>query len=473
MGPQSCRQRESEHGNWAPVASSSGRGWQMRLGEDTKLIENYDNSVLYLAPGGRQGEYTPPSSGATTYTSPARFKNDLVKTSSGWTITDHASNTKSVFNSAGRLTSMKDRNEQETKFEYNTTGDKNLKKITSTRGGSGARAVSVTFVSGHLDKLTQTGDNVLGLCFPLVLIVLTVFAGSLANHPAVLVALCGLVGLLTPPLGPAMRFLWSEMTDSQDLKQRAYSMDAVVEESLYMMGPAVAGGIIALASPEGALVLTAALALVGTVGLATSSAARTHAGRSTQARSRVGLGPLRVRPFLSVLVAVVGIGLALGVVEITVAARAEIAGAPGDAGYVLAALAAGSVVGGLAWGRTHHERRRSTQLFGLTSVFALGIAVAGWMPNLLGVAVALFVAGLGLSPAFIVAYIASDELVPPSQRTEATTWVNTVNNFGWSGGAAAAGWMISHSIHQVTFFAGTLMLLLVGAIVLADRRAIK
>ena len=312
----------------------------------------------------------------------------------------------------------------------------------------------------------------LGLSFPLAVLALALFAGSLTRYPAILVALGAVAGLTTPPLGPAMRFLWAQMTPTQDLRQRAYSMDSVVEESLYVMGPAIAGGLIAVSSPEAALILTAALALVGTVGLATSPAARTHAARGVSESTLIGVGPLKVRPFLTLLVAVAGAGLALGVIEITVAARAELEGDPASAGYVLAALAAGSVLGGLIWGRRSHHRRRSTHLVGLMAVFGVGIAVASWMPDLLSLGVALFAAGLGLAPIFIVSYIASDALVPHTHRTEATTWVNTVNNFGWSGGAAVAGWFIGQSSLQITFLVGTVLLIIAGGILFVDRRAI-
>ena len=316
--------------------------------------------------------------------------------------------------------------------------------------------------------------SILGCSFPIPLVVLALLADSLAGSSALLVGLAALAGLATPPLGPAMRFLWSQIAVSPALRQRAYGMDSVVEESLYTVGPAIAGGLIALGRPDIALLLTAGLAVVGTVGLATSSAARTHGGpRPVEKGARIGLGPLRVRAFLSILIAVVGVGLALGLVEIAVAASAQQAGDPGYAGYVLAALALGSVMGGLLWGRATHRRQRSTQLLALMTVFALGIAAASVTQNLIALAVALFAAGLGLSPVFIVSYLTSDDLVVQSQRTEATTWINTFNNFGWSGGAAVAGWVLSNSTLQLTFLVGALILALATAIVALDRRAIN
>ncbi|ANZ43512.1 hypothetical protein BBK82_43230 [Lentzea guizhouensis] len=134
-------------------SGSAGAGWAMRVGQDTKVILNSDNSVLYLAPEGREGLFQP--SGATGYTAPAGFKVAMVKTASGWTITDHDSNSVSTFDSAGRLVSITDRNAQTSRFTY-TSGK--LTQVVSTRGGAGARTANLTW-SGNLTAITQTGDE--------------------------------------------------------------------------------------------------------------------------------------------------------------------------------------------------------------------------------------------------------------------------------------------------------------------------
>ncbi|ADB30387.1 YD repeat protein [Kribbella flavida DSM 17836] len=134
-------------------SGSAGVGWAMRVGQDTKVILNDDNSVLYLAPEGREGVFKPLTS--TTYTPPAGFKVAMVKTTSGWTITDHASNEVSTFNSSGQLVSIKDRNGQTATFTY-TTGK--LSQVVSTRGGTGAKTADLTW-SGNLVTIAQTGDD--------------------------------------------------------------------------------------------------------------------------------------------------------------------------------------------------------------------------------------------------------------------------------------------------------------------------
>jgi predicted MFS family arabinose efflux permease len=53
--------------------------------------------------------------------------------------------------------------------------------------------------------------------------------------------------------------------------------------------------------------------------------------------------------------------------------------------------------------------------------------------------VVLAFAGVAVAPLFVVSYLASDDVTPAQQRTEASTWINTANNLGSSAGASVAG----------------------------------
>ena len=121
---------------------AAGRGWAMRLGADTRLLVNPDSSVLYLAPDGLEGLFTPgPVAGS--YVSPPGFRSDLQAFASGggWTLSEHASARVLTFNGAGRLTKVTDRNTNRTTFAY--TADL-LSSVTSTRGAAAARVATVT-----------------------------------------------------------------------------------------------------------------------------------------------------------------------------------------------------------------------------------------------------------------------------------------------------------------------------------------
>jgi MFS family permease len=111
-----------------------------------------------------------------------------------------------------------------------------------------------------------------------------------APAPAYL-ALGIVAGLGAPPLGPAMRSTWRTITDGSNLKQRAYSLDSVCEESLYLIGPLFFGVILSVASPPAALLAAASLMLVGTLGMVWMPPARQIRSPGSTAPLRFDLGP--------------------------------------------------------------------------------------------------------------------------------------------------------------------------------------
>ncbi|MGK5556626.1 MFS transporter [Actinomadura kijaniata] len=91
------------------------------------------------------------------------------------------------------------------------------------------------------------------------------------------VLLCGfaaLGGACAPPLGPVMRALWGELVPDRRLLQRAFSLDTVAEELVYVTGPLVAGLLAVVARPAVGVAVSAALVLVGTLALVSSPVMR-------------------------------------------------------------------------------------------------------------------------------------------------------------------------------------------------------
>lgn len=276
-------------------------------------------------------------------------------------------------------------------------------------------------------------------------------------------------GLVAPPLGPSMRALWAALTPDPAARQRAYSLDGVVEETLYALGPLVVGAVLVISSGVAALVLTAALNLLGTVGMAASPAAARHAAPVTTPPTSRLIGPFQKRGFALLIFAMLGIGLGGGPLEVAVVARTQDAGHSAVAGYLLAALSVGSAVGGLAWGHLTHSRRTSTQLGALVSVMAVGGVAAGLAPNLALLALALLLTGVVEAPALIVAYLAADNLVPEGGRTEATSWVSTSNNVGVALGTAFAGVIIDRASAGSALIAGAAVLGVTALLVFSTR----
>ncbi len=289
---------------------------------------------------------------------------------------------------------------------------------------------------------------------------------------AAAVALGLVAGLAAPPLGPAMRSTWRSTTRGTTLKETAYSLDSVCEESLYLVGPMLVGAVLSVGSGAAALLATAALMLVGTVGMVLRAPARVARGDGSAPPLRFDLGPLRSPGFAPVVavILVTATGISLGFTAI--AARAQGTGHPAAAGWIEAAVAAGSVMGGLLWGCRRHTRGRSAHLAALVAVLATGIALAGLAQDLVLLGAVMGVAGVAIAPLFVVSYVASDALAPEHQHIEASTWVNTANNIGGAAGAAGAGLLVDRISVGSAFGAGGLLLALTSCLVWLNRARI-
>jgi MFS family permease len=84
-----------------------------------------------------------------------------------------------------------------------------------------------------------------------LLVVLAVVDWRPGTPRPVLLLLCVVAGATTPPLGPTMRALWAGLVEEPVLRRRAFALDTVSEEVLYVTGPLLAGGLAALINPGG------------------------------------------------------------------------------------------------------------------------------------------------------------------------------------------------------------------------------
>ena len=74
-----------------------------------------------------------------------------------------------------------------------------------------------------------------------------------------------------------------------------------------------------------------------------------------------------------------------------------------------------------------------------TALTTLPLLLAG---NILGLSLAVFVAGLFFAPTLIVAMALVEQIVPPAKLTEGLTWLITGLSIGVAVGAAGSGWLV-------------------------------
>jgi Major Facilitator Superfamily len=242
-----------------------------------------------------------------------------------------------------------------------------------------------------------------------------------ANAPLLAMCIAGTIaGLATPPLGAAMRSLWRGLVPDPELRQAAFAVDAVAIDAAFILGPSIAAGVIAIASPAASLAVCIALALAGSAVYAGSAASRGWRGSPAHERHS---SPLRSHGVLVLMGAAVGVGTAVGATEISITAFASEHGAAELGGTLVAIQAVGSVIGGLWFGARKWRMSAGDRLPAAALVFALGLAPLVAVPSLATAFPLMALSGVALAPTISVIYLLLDSLAPTGTAVEATGWV--------------------------------------------------
>ncbi|MQS34792.1 MFS transporter [Streptomyces katsurahamanus] len=277
-------------------------------------------------------------------------------------------------------------------------------------------------------------------------------------------ALAVAAGACTPPLGPVMRTLWSALIPDRALLQRAYSLDGVAEELLFVTGPMLVGLLVTFSVPAAGVAVSAGLVLAGALALAFSPAAPVR-------RSRMLLR--RAAGLRHAVLAMAALGLSLGALDLLVVAFAERHGQGAAAAWALAALSAGGAVGGLAYGAVTWRSSGRTRLAALLAALGVALTAAGLAPDVRVLVAFAGVAGLFVAPAITTAYLLADESVEPGSRTQAGAWANTAFNAGTSVGMAAVGLLVDRLPAAVCFAVAALPALLAAGVIAHRARTLR
>jgi MFS family permease len=260
-----------------------------------------------------------------------------------------------------------------------------------------------------------------------------------------LAALAALGGASLPPLSACMRSQWASLfAEDPNARETAYSLESVVNELVFILGPALTTMLVALSSPAGALLTAVALSLLGTLGFASAGLSRSWRG---EIGPRTAAGALGAPGMRTLVMAIVPTGVAFGALEVAMPAfAAEHGQRPALAGLLLSAMAIGSVLGGLWYGGRRWTRPVVVRFLTLEAAFSAGLVPLLLMPDsILAMALLMGFAGLALAPSAAAGFLLIDHIAPPGTATEAYTWAVTANVTGAALGAALSGVIVQHS----------------------------
>ncbi|WP_416976615.1 MFS transporter [Streptomyces sp. T028] len=311
----------------------------------------------------------------------------------------------------------------------------------------------VGLVVGAFAMATAVGGPLLGRLVDrvgqtLVLLPAALLAGcgflviaATPDRQAPVIAGAVLAGAASPPLEPCLRALWPTVVPDDKLES-AYALDSASQELIFVGGPLIVAGCVAVASPVTALWAAALLGLAGVLVAGTAEPARTW---RAPAREADWLGPLRSRGLVVLLVGLTGVGVALGTLNVVVVAYAEEHRVPGGAPALLALNAFGALVGGLAYGAVRHwpvpPARRALLL---TLCLAPGYALLCLLPGPPLMSGLMVLTGLFLAPVLTVSFVLVGELAPAGTVTEAFAWLVTLMTSGMALGSAVVGLVLEH-----------------------------
>jgi len=324
--------------------------------------------------------------------------------------------------------------------------------LTQSASGSFARAGATTacYVAGLatvaplLGRLIdRRGPRVVllvcGALYPAALVALAL--SILASAPSwISLPVAAAAGASYPPITVCMRTFLKRRLGEDALLATAYSLESVLIETIFIVGPMLVAGFVAAASPAWAVAFAAACGALGTMLFLRSPPLSDW--RVEPARGGRLFGPLAEPGFLRLLSVILCYSIAFGLVEIGVTAFASEAGVPALAGLMLGIMSIGSVLGGLAYGSRGWHVPLGRQFSITLAVMGAGIAPLAVvaMPWLFAAFAVL--AGVVMAPALTIQSMLVAKTAQAEHSTEAFTWSATGLLAGVGLGLAAGGLLL-------------------------------
>ena len=241
-----------------------------------------------------------------------------------------------------------------------------------------------------------------------------------------------------PNMSAMSRARWTEIYRDRPELKAAFSLEAVLDEICFIVGPPVSVFLCVALFPEAGPLIAMILLATG-VSLFVAQQ-RTEPPIHPRALNMAVSGIFSVST-LALIATLFGMGIIVGTIDVAVVAFARALEQPALAGLILSTSAVTSCLGGLYFG-TLKLKAPLPNIFLFcaiaTAATTIPLLLAG---SALGLCLAVALSGLFFAPTMIVIMQLVERLVPPSKLTEGMTWMITGLVVGVAGGAAASGWI--------------------------------
>jgi MFS family permease len=277
-------------------------------------------------------------------------------------------------------------------------------------------------------------------------------------------AMAAACGACFPPITVCMRTFFKQQLKEDLLLATAYSLESVVIELIFILGPVIVAIFVALASPAAAVLFAAACGCAGTLMFQRS---RALANWRIEPRGKASLfGPLADPGFVPLLAVILCYASAFGLVEIGTTAYATESGNPAFAGVLLGVMSIGSATGGLVYGSRSWRLPLARQFPLMLALMGLGIAPLALLSSTWGFGMWCLAAGIAMAPALIMQSMLVAKSSRPEHSTEAFTWSSTGLLAGVGLGLTAGGALLEYAKSPAVFAAAAALSLAAAGLAL-------
>lgn len=263
------------------------------------------------------------------------------------------------------------------------------------------------------------------------------------------------------PSIPAMsRARWSEIYRGTPKLHTAFSLETVLDEVCFIIGPPVSVGLSVTLFPQAGPLAAVVLLILGVsiFVLQKETEPPIYPQTIEDKQSVIIILPVQI-----LTLALVALGVIVGTIDVISVAFAAQQGQPASASIVLSVYAIGSCLAGLMFGGIRLNLTLPKLFLYASLATALTALPLLFVSNILTLAISVFFVGLFFAPTMIIAMSLIENIVPSSKLTEGLTWVITGLGVGVAMGAALAGWVIDY----IDIKAGFIVTLVAALIILA------
>ncbi len=275
-------------------------------------------------------------------------------------------------------------------------------------------------------------------------------------------------GAFAMPITVLTRTLWRHRFADETDRRRAFSIDSVLVELNFTVGPAVIAVMLTAASALAAFALAIGTTVFALAVFAGSPALRYF--RPEPGGKRHLLGPLTDARLLLVYAVTFGLTMSFGFIEVGYPGYATALGMPALGGVFLAVCSLGSALGGAIFGGLTLRSPIERQFSVTTGLMAVPLLLHWVVGAPLAFGVVAFLAGAAIAPSIACQSVLVSRLAPARYATEAFTWGSTFIVGGLGAGVAIGGWLIETEGPKSPFIAGAALMAAVSLATLLLRK---